>query len=123
MSEIIPVTWYLDSPIDFEHKQYILLSYLQKVDDSFLYKKLSPHYLHMEKMIIEMLNFQNSLLDIKNRFDKERYIFFNDNPKLKGENNELVKEINEIVEFSLPQVKTRLDLGKFILKKNNQLLY
>jgi hypothetical protein len=77
----------------------------------------------MEKMISEMLNFQNSLIDMKNRFDKERYIFFQCNPKLEGENNELVEEINEIVEFSLPQVKTRLDLGKFILRKSNQVLY
>ena len=123
MSEIIPITWYLESPIDFEHKQYILLSYLQKVDDSFLYKKLSPHYLHMEKMIIEMLNFQNSLFDIRKKFDKERYVFFVENPKLEGENNELIDEINNIVEFSLPQVKTRLELGKFILRKNNQVLY
>lgn len=123
MSEIIPITWYLESPIDFEHKQYVLLSYLQKVDNSFLYKKLSPHYLHMEKMIYEMINFQNSLIEMKNRFDKERYIFFKSNPKLEGENNEMVDEINEIVEFSLPQVKTRLDLGKFILLKSNQVLY
>jgi hypothetical protein len=123
MSEIIPITWYLESPIDFEHKQYILLSYLQKVDDSFLFKKLSPHYLHMEKMIIEMMNFQNSLIDIRKTFDKERYVFFEDNSKLEGEKNELIDEINEIVDFSLPQVKTRLELGRFILRKNNQVLY
>jgi len=77
----------------------------------------------MEKMISEMINFQNSLIEMKNRFSKERYIFFQSNPKLEGENNELVEEINEIVEFSLPQVKTRLDLGKFILRKSNQVLY
>ena len=78
MSEIIPITWYIESPIDFEHKQYILLSYLQKVDNSFINKHLSPHFLHMEKMIIEMLSFQDSVLLMKKRFDKERYIFFKD---------------------------------------------
>jgi hypothetical protein len=123
MVDIIPVTWYIESPIDFEHKQYVLLSYLQTVDGSFMDKKLSPHLLHLEKMINEMLNFKESLNDIKKRFDKERYIFFEDNSKLEGENNRLVEEIREIVEFSLPQVETRIKLGQIILTKNQQILY
>lgn len=123
MIDIIPITWYIESPIDFEHKQYVLLSYLQTVDGSFINKKLSPHLLHMEKMIYEMMNFRESFSDMKRRFDKERYIFFEDNSKLEGENNHLVEEIIEIVEFSLPQVETRLKLGKTILSKNRQILY
>ena len=123
MIDIIPITWYIESPIDFEHKQYVLLSYLQTVDGSFIDKKLSPHLLHMEKMIYEMMNFRESFSDMKRRFDKERYIFFEDNSKLEGENNHLVEEIIEIVEFSLPQVETRLKLGKTILSKNRQILY
>jgi len=123
MIDIIPVTWYIESPIDFEHKQYVLLSYLQTVDGSFIDKKLSPHLLHMERMISEMVNFKESFSDIKKRFDKERYIFFEDNSKIEGEKNHLVEEIIEIVEFSLPQVETRLKLGKTILLKNRQILY
>jgi hypothetical protein len=123
MSEIIPITWYMESPIDFEHKQYTLLSYLQKVDESFMYKKVSPHLLHMEKMINDMLNFQESLSQMKKRFDKERYIFFDDNFKLDGENNNLIGEIDEIVEFSIPQIKTRINLGNFILLKFKQVIY
>jgi len=60
---------------------------------------------------------------MKKRFDKERYIFFEDNSKIEGENNHLVEQIIEIVEFSLPQVETRLKLGKTILLKNRQILY
>ncbi len=123
MIDIIPVTWYIESPIDFEHKQYVLLSYLQTVDGSFMNKKLSPHLLHIEKMINEMLNFNESLSDMKKRFDKERYIFFEDNSKLEGETNHLVEEIYEIVQFSLPQVEARLKLGQTILSKNKQILY
>lgn len=123
MIDIIPITWYIESPIDFEHKQYVLLSYLQTVDGSFIDKKLSPHLLHMERMISEMVNFKESFSDIKKRFDKERYIFFEDNSKIEGEKNHLVEEIIEIVEFSLPQVETRLKLGKTILLKNRQILY
>lgn len=122
MGEIIPITWYIESPIDFEYKQYVLLSYLQIVDKSFMNKKLSPHFLHMEKMIDEMMYFKESLNDVKKIFDSNRYLYF-DNEKLQGENNQLVEEIIEIVEFSLPQVKTRINLGKTILSKNRQILY
>ena len=123
MGQIIPITWYTESPIDFEHKQYVLLSYLQIVDSSFIQKKLSPHFLHMEKMVVDMLKFQQSFELMKKRFDKERYIFFDDNPKLINEKNILVEEINEIIEFSIPQIRTRIDLGGSILKKTNQVLF
>ena len=36
MEDLITLKWYTESPIDFEHKQYVLLSYLKKVDDSFI---------------------------------------------------------------------------------------
>jgi hypothetical protein len=123
MNGIIPITWYIDEPIDFELKQYTLLAYLQKVDESFLYKKLSPHLLHMEGMIIDMVMFKESFADMRKRFDKNRYIFFKENPKLDGEDNAIIDDIREIVEFSIPQIETRVKLGNFLLQKNKQVLY
>ena len=119
----LPLTWYIESPIDFEHKQYTLLAYLQKVDNSFLLKNLSPYLLHMEKMVVELKNYEESFESIKKGFDKNRYIFFKENPKLVGENDELILEIEEIVKFSIPQVKTRIDFGYNILEKNTQILF
>lgn len=119
---IIPLTWYIESPIDFEHKQYVLLAYLQTVDNSFMKKILSPHFLHMEKLIIELNDFNNSYESIKKDFDKNRYIYI-DNNHLIGEDNVLVDEVYEIVNFSIPQIKTRIDLGNSILKKSKQILF
>lgn len=123
MSNQLSLTWYMESPIDFEHKQYTLLAYLQKVDNSFLLKNLSPYLLHMEKMVVELKNYEESFESIKKGFDKNRYIFFKENPKLVGENDELILEIEEIVKFSIPQVKTRIDFGYKILEKNSQILF
>ena len=123
MIDIIPITWYIDEPIDFEFKQYTLLAYLQKVDESFLYKRLSPHLLHMEEMIMDMVMFRESFVDMRKKFDKNRYIFFKENPKLEGENNLIIEDIREIVEFSIPQIETRVNLGNYILQKNKQVLY
>ena len=124
MADIIPINWYTESPIDFEHKQYVLLSYLQIVDDQFILKKLSPHLLHMESMVKEMNFFKNSLFEMKYTFDKNRYVYlFNDNPKLEGEDNSLLNEVIDIVEFSIPLVQSRINLGHFILGRSKQVLF
>ena len=39
--ELLNLTWYYEHPFDYEIKQYVLLSYLRKVEDSFLQKMLS----------------------------------------------------------------------------------
>lgn len=123
MIDILPIGWYFESPIDYEHKQYVLLGYLLRVDSSFLEKQLSPHLLHLEKLTKELIHFENSFIDIKKKFDKNRYIYFSDNSKLIGEDNNLIYEIKEIVDFSIPQIQTRIDLGYKILGKNSQVLY
>jgi hypothetical protein len=123
MLEILPTSWYTEPPIDFEHKQYVLLSYLQKVDNSFMYKKLSPYLLNLEKIRNELNFFKINYEDIKLNLEKNQYIYFTDNSKIKGINNDLLFEIVEIVEFSIPQIDTRIDLGKKILIRNKQLLY
>jgi len=104
MEKLLPLTWYIESPIDFEHKSYVLYSYLQEVDNDFFNKKiLSPHLLHLEKLIDELLNFDASFNIIKKNFDKNRYVFF-ENVKLEG-------------------VEPRIKLGYRILKTNNQILF
>ena len=122
MSDLLSITWYMDEPIDFEHKEYLLYGYLQKVDKSFLDKKLSPHLLHLERMTDELLVFNSSFTMIRKDFDKNRYIYF-DNRKLIGEDDKMIYEIKEIVEFSIPQIKSRIDFGYKVLNKNRQILF
>ena len=122
-NNLISITWYFEPPIDFEFKQYVLLSYLQIVDQSFIEKRLSPHYLYLEKILEELYFFNTSFKEMEKNFNKNRYIYFNDNSKLEGENNDLLFEIKNIVDFSIPQINSRIDLGKIILKKNKQILY
>lgn len=123
MEELISVNWYIEPPIDFEYKQYKLLAYLQKVDDSFLKKILSPHLLFLEKMERELIDYKTSF-DIMNiKIKKNKYKYFNDNSKIEGIDDDTILEIIELVDFSLPQVNTRIQFGKKILEKNKQILY
>lgn len=121
--DILPITWYIEPPIDFEHKQYVLFAYLQKVDKSFYTKNLSPYYLNLEKILNELNYFKISHNKMLDMFEKQKYIYFEDNSKLIGCNNELISEIIDIVDFSIPQIISRIDYGKIILDKNKQVLY
>jgi hypothetical protein len=122
MSEILPLTWYFESPIDFEHKQYVLLGYLMKVDKSFLDKQLSPYLLHLEKIIKELEDFEKSFDIMEKKIDKNKYIFFQDDIEISHE-IELINEIKDIVDFSIPQIQIRIELGYKILNRNKQVLY
>lgn len=122
MENLLSLTWYAESPIDFEHKQYVLFAYLQKVDFEFYSRILSPHLLHMEKLLDELHYISSSYKMIRNDFNKHRYVFFN-NLKLEGENDKFITEIKEIVDFSIPQIETRVKSGYKILEKNKQILY
>lgn len=122
MDKLLSTKWFIEDPIDFEYKQYLLLAYLQNVENSFLEKRLSPHLLHLEKLVDELLSFQSSFKLIKKDFDRNRYVYF-DNVKLEGENDETIVQVIEIVDFSIPQIEPRLSMGYKILSKNKQILY
>ena len=122
MDNLLSVTWYSDDPIDFEYKEYLLFAYLQKVESSFQNRVLSPHLLHMERIIDELLMFRGSFEEIKKTFNRNRYVYL-DNIKLEGENDKFIIEIKELVEFAIPQVQPRIDHGYKILKKNRQILF
>lgn len=122
MEKLLPITWFIETPVDFEHKQYLLFAYLQKVELSFLEKKLSPHLLHLEKLSDELIGFNSSFEVMKKSFDKNRFIYF-ENHKLEGENENIILEVKEIVNFSIPQIEPRIKMGYKILEKNKQILY
>jgi len=122
MENTLSTTWYLNHPIDFEHKQYLLFAYLQTVDNSFYNKLLSPHLLHLEELMDELVAFESSFNKLFEQLNQNKYIYF-DNVKLEGIDNKEIYEIKDIVQFSIPQIKPRIELGYKILKKNNQILY
>ena len=43
--------------------------------------------------------------------------------KIESENGSLIFEMREIVDFAIPQISPRINLGYKILKKNNQILF
>lgn len=120
--ELLPIQWYFQPPIDFEHKEYTLYAYLKNVDESFRLRKLSPHLLHIEKLLHELNLFQNNINQFHKEIDKRTYKYF-DNPLIDNLYNENINTIVDIVNFSIPQLDGRLLHGKSLFKRYNQILY
>lgn len=121
--KLIDLDWYSQSPIDFEHKQYLLHAYLQSVDRCYLDKKVSPHLLHLERLKEEMDYFISKWIILQKTFDKNRYVYF-DNPKLEGEENIELTKIVEIVDYANPQIFAKIKQGYLLFERYpNQILY
>lgn len=121
--KLIDLDWYSQSPIDFEHKQYLLYAYMSKVDQNYLEQKVSPHLLHLERMKEEMDYFISKWIVMQKVFDKNRYAWF-DNPKLEGEENLELAKIVEIVDYANPVVDAKIRQGYLLFEKYpNQILY
>lgn len=102
---ILPTDWMFTEPIDAEHKKYVLLSYLQKIDVLITENKLYPHFielsLHMAN--VHTLIKENTILYTDKVFktpDDElllKELLVKPTPTLTENENE---EIKEILKFS-----------------------
>ncbi len=118
--------WYYDPPIDFEHKQWILFAYLQKVDEAFYSRIFSPWLLHTEKITDDMKISLNYLESFKRGITKKSILFSFEGISMIEEKPKTIKEIDiiqEIVEFSIPLLEQRIDLGRKLHSKYPTILY
>lgn len=54
--------WFLKSPIDFEHKKYVLLDFLKKIEEEFSYGKIYPGF---TEVVVHMASVQNFMKNQK----------------------------------------------------------
>jgi hypothetical protein len=108
--------WLTDGHIDFEYKKYLLLAYLQQAGNEFGAKKLYPkfselleHYRNLEilkeqkKIAINNFPKEISKLDLEKFRIEYRSVVQDD---------ELIKEIDEIIAFAIPEFRTKMSMGK-----------
>ncbi len=111
-------TWLTDPHIDAEYKSYVLLDYLQNIQQAFEKFQLFPSF-------SDLIEHYRQLLALKNSSDLARDLF----PKqLVGinwkekkltyeqlvEDTSLMEEIINIMEFSIPRMKEQIEAGKEI---------
>src|ERR1700690_2863327 len=116
--ERLKENWLTEGLIDFEYKKYLLLAYLKCAKDSFQRVELYPfladlvfHYRNMvalkenKSLIFDQFPKQLSLDNLKNLEVNYKKII---------EDDAVMQEIESIIEFSLPQMKTSLEEGSLI---------
>jgi hypothetical protein len=123
---MLDLNWFYQSPIDFEHKNYLLLHYLSTVDSSYSQRILSPYLLWTEKLVRELQDFRIKSHQIESSIRTE--IKSLDLIQMKVirkevDKNKEIKLIFEIVEYSTPLLESKLKLGYKLLDKYPQILY
>jgi hypothetical protein len=115
---ILNNNWLTEKCIDFEYKKYVLLAFLQDVNKDFEVQRLYPS-------LRELITHYRQLVSIKEK-KEELYRGFPQNAKeIDAENmqilyekivqdDELMKELETIIDFSIPHFQHYLTEGKKI---------
>lgn len=117
--------WFAEAPIDFEHKNYVLLSYLKEIDEAYSYHKLSPYLLYTEKLVQDMKFFQDNEWGFTNSLWTPIVSFSLQTGIRRREvqKGEEMKEIIEIVHYSIPLLESKVNLGWKLLERYPQVLF
>lgn len=110
--------WLTEGLIDSEYKKYILLAYIQDVKTNFgdkiLYPFLSDLVFHYNNLLALKDNKQLLYENFPKRISKADFESLKLNYARIIKDDQLMQEIEEIINFSLPQFKYTLDVGKNI---------
>lgn len=110
--------WFLEGTLDYEYKRYILLAYLQHVAKEFAEVRLYPSFSELIFHYNNLTTFQEEKSKLQERFPKKLSEKELKRLKLVYEpsipEDEQLKEVEEIVDYALPTIKTRLKEGKEI---------
>ena len=123
---MLQLDWFYQSPLDFEHKNYLLLQYLKSIDDSYSEHKLSPYLLWTEKLVKELQDFKLKTTYFESVIKKD--IISIDLIKMQIvrkeiEKNDEIKVVFEIVEYSTPLLESKVKLGYKLLNKYPKILF
>ena len=108
-------TWFADGYIDFELKKYTLLAYLQEVNKYFNENKLYPQLADVIFQYNNLLHFKTNKEYLKQQFPKRLSQI--DMQRLAVlyeamiEDDEIMQELEEILQYSLSQLKGAIKGG------------
>ena len=124
--ELLKLTWWMEDPIDFEYKQYILLDYLQKIERYFYDREFSPYLLYTEKLYEEMAISLEYIEAFEESITRSELVFTESGLGWKEEKPPTINEIEEMkltLKFSVPKLKEKVKLGKELWKENPTILW
>ena len=112
--------WFIEGRIDLELKQYVFLDYLQSVKKDFDENKLYPTLPDLLFQLKDLEKFQSDFIKLSNNFPKALLGIDFQNSKLvypdSALKNEYLEIIDQIINFSVPKLKTYIKKGEELLK-------
>ena len=123
---MIKIDWFISSPLDFEYKNYVLMGYLQSLDQSYGIRRLSPYLLFTERLISELNSFKVKKREFEIQLQKNIFTFDNNKliiSKTSIPEPDTIKLIEEIVDYSKPILESKVKLGYKLLGKYPQILF
>ena len=110
--------WLTQGLIDFEYKKYILLAYLKTVSDSFGKSELYPFLADLVFHYRNLAAIRDNKSILRESFPKEisqeEFRKLELSYKKMIEDDEIMAELEEIIEFAIPQIKNSLQEGSVI---------
>ena len=115
----LPLDWILQEPIDMEHKEYVLLNYISKIDKELGEFKLYPTFQELSLHLANLKSISDNLklLVLKNEpinVDDEILLVDIDNVNLSGFTNEQLKDIVKISKKSQERLRDFFLIAKSI---------
>lgn len=112
--------WFIEDLPDFEYKKYILLAYLQDVQHQFKEQKLYPYLSDLLGHYRNLQAFQQSKQNLFKQFPERIQEIDIENLRIAYEkvmqDDELMQQIEYIVSYSIPQMKSKLDEGRYLFE-------
>ncbi len=110
--------WLTEKNIDFEYKKYVLLAFLQQVDKDFELQKLYPSLREIIKHYRQMMAIREKKEELYNAFPSKATDVDSEKMQLVYEKNfydsKLMRELENIINFSIPQLEQHFAEGKKI---------
>lgn len=111
--------WLTENHIDFEYKKYVVLAYLQEVQQAYRQTELYPRLAEVIEHYRNLKQVKESSEKIKRGLQKDVKGFDWQNMQLLYEkategNNELIDELEQIIDFSIPLFFEKIMDGKKI---------
>ena len=112
------VNWFIEGSIDFEHKKYILLDYLQEINRHFDRSKLYPNLSDLIFHYNNLLDFKRNKTVLQQAFPQSLTKADIDAVKLTYqkivEDDTSMKEIENIISYALYKIDPAIQTGKEI---------
>lgn len=110
--------WMTEKHIDFEYKKYVLLAYLQNVDECFKTVKLYPALADLIEHYKTAKSLKENKIELASHFPQRLMGISEEEMKFRYEKNitddKLMQELESILDFSIPKFAGSVNEGKQI---------